>query len=70
MPRRRAMTSEHASDVKVSGHRNENHFAFLIGGQVNLGSHLDKKDQLTISVDAPTRLRQDVIDWQHTLYSE
>lgn len=54
MPRRRAMTSAHASDVKVSGHRNEDDFAFLIGGQVNLGSHLDKKD---------------VIDSQHRSHS-
>ena len=44
MPRRRAMSSEHASDVKVSGHRNEEDFAYLIGGRVNQGSHLDKKD--------------------------
>ena len=54
MPRRRAMSSEHASDVKVSGHRNEDDFAFLIGGEVNLGSHQDKKD---------------VIDAQHRSHS-
>lgn len=54
MPRRRAMSSAHASDVKRSGHRNEEDFAFLIGGQVNLGSHIDKKD---------------VIDAQHRFHS-
>ena len=54
MPRRRAMSSEHASEVKVSGHRNEDDFAFLIGGEVNLGSHQDKKD---------------VIDAQHRSHS-
>ncbi len=54
MPRRRAMSSEHASDVKVSGHRNEEDFAFLIGGEINQGSHIDKKD---------------VIDAQHRFHS-
>ena len=54
MPRRRAMSSSHASDVKVSGHRNEQDFAILIGGQVNLGAHSDKKD---------------VIDAQHRSHS-
>ena len=54
MPRRRAMSSRHASEVKVAGHQNEEHFATLIGGQVNLGSHLDKKD---------------VIDKQHRFHS-
>ena len=54
MQKRRAMSSSHASDVKVSGHRNEQDFAALIGGQVNLGSHLDKKD---------------VIDAQHRSHS-
>lgn len=53
-PRRRAMTSAHASQVKVSGHRNEEDFAAVIGGAVNLGSHLDKKD---------------VIDRQHRSHS-
>ena len=48
------MSSEHASDVKVSGHRNEDDFAYLIGGEVNLGSHQDKKD---------------VIDAQHRSHS-
>ena len=54
MPRRRAMSSAHASEVKLSGHRNEEDFAQLIGGQVNQGSHLDKKD---------------VIDGQHRSHS-
>ena len=44
MPRKRAMTSEKASEVKVSGHLNEEHFATIIGGSVNLGSQSDKKD--------------------------
>ena len=52
--RRRAMTTEHAREVKVSGHRNEDDFASLIGGEVNLGSHTDKKD---------------VIDRQHRSHS-
>ena len=38
------MSSEQASDVKVSGHRNEADFAALIHGAVNLGSQQDKKD--------------------------
>lgn len=53
MPRR-AMTSAHARSVKLSGHRNEIDFAELIGGQVNAGSHTDKKD---------------VIDQQHRSHS-
>lgn len=52
--RRRAMTSEHASRVKRSGHKNEYDFATLIGGSVNLGSHTNKKD---------------VIDAQHRSHS-
>ena len=52
--KRRAMTSAHASEVKTSGHINEQHFAELIGGQVNRGSHKDKKD---------------VIDKQHRSHS-
>jgi len=51
---RRAMTSAHARSVKLSGHRNETDFASLIGGQVNAGSHTDKKD---------------VIDQQHRSHS-
>ncbi|MBC6413766.1 MAG: hypothetical protein GDA45_02365 [Chromatiales bacterium] len=38
------MTSEQASTVKISGHVNEAHFAELIGGHVQRGSHKDKKD--------------------------
>ncbi len=48
------MSADHASEVKRSGHRNEYDFASLIGGQVNLGSHIDKKD---------------VIDAQHRSHS-
>lgn len=48
------MTSQHASEVKTAGHRNEYDFAHLIGGAVNLGSHTDKKD---------------VIDAQHRSHS-
>ena len=51
---RRAMSSEQASEVKTAGHRNEYDFARLIGGEVNLGSHTDKKD---------------VIDSQHRTHS-
>ena len=54
MPRRRAMDPGHASEVKTAGHRNEADFAALIGGEVNLGSHTDKKD---------------VIDGQHRSHS-
>lgn len=54
MARRRAMTSEHASEVKIAGHLNEYDFAELIGGEVNLGTHTDKKD---------------VIDEQHRSHS-
>jgi len=53
MPRR-AMTPAHARSVKLSGHRNETDFAALIGGEVNAGSHTDKKD---------------VIDQQHRSHS-
>ena len=38
------MSSSHASEVKIGGHINEYEFADLIGGQVNRGSHADKKD--------------------------
>ena len=41
---RRAMTKEHASSVKRGGHKNEEHFADVIGGHVQQGSHTDKKD--------------------------
>lgn len=54
MARKRAMTSSHASEVKIKGHLNESHFAELIGGEVNLGTHTDKKD---------------VIDRQHRSHS-
>ena len=48
------MDPGHASEVKTAGHRNEYDFAALIGGEVNLGSHIDKKD---------------VIDGQHRSHS-
>ena len=54
MPQKRAMTSEHARQVKQAGHRNEHDFASLIGGEVNLGARTDKKD---------------VIDAQHRSHS-
>ena len=44
MAKKRAMSSEHASEVKRAGHVNERHFATLIGGVVNRGSGTDKKD--------------------------
>ncbi len=44
MPQRRAMSSWHASTVKVAGHRNEYDFAEIINGHVHRGSHTDKKD--------------------------
>ena len=54
MAKRRAMSSAHASEVKTAGHRNEVDFATLIGGEVQQGSHTDKKD---------------VIDRQHRSHS-
>ena len=54
MHARRAMTSDQASEVKIAGHLNEHDFAELIGGEVNLGAHTDKKD---------------VIDRQHRSHS-
>lgn len=54
MAKRRAMSSAHASEVKTAGHRNEVDFATLIGGEVQKGSHTDKKD---------------VIDRQHRSHS-
>ena len=39
MNKKRAMSSEEASKVKITGHENEQHFANLIGGEVNKGSH-------------------------------
>lgn len=42
--RRRAMSSDQASDVKTSGHRNERDFAYLIGGELNRVSPVDKTD--------------------------
>ena len=48
------MSSAEASRVKTTGHLNEEHFANLIGGEVNKGSHTDKKD---------------VIDCQHRSHS-
>ena len=41
---RRAMSTDHASDVKTAGHRNERDFAYLIGGELNRVSHVDKTD--------------------------
>lgn len=43
MARKKAMSSEQASDVKRYGHVNERDFAKLIGGQV-VGKKIDKKD--------------------------
>ena len=42
--KKRAMSPKKASEVKIKGHANEEHFAQLIGGEVNKGSHTDKKD--------------------------
>ena len=53
-PKKRAMSSQHASEVKIAGHKNEEDFARIIGGEVNRGSHTDKKD---------------VIDTQHRSHS-
>ena len=40
------MSPEDASLKKIAGHVNEYDFADIIGGEVNLGSQLDKKDVL------------------------
>ncbi len=48
MSRKRAMTSQHAQEVKLAGHLNEKHFASLIGGEVK-GHPNDKKDVLDAS---------------------
>ena len=66
--RKRAMTSANASRVKLSGHKNEEHFASAIGGRVQAGSHTDKKDVIdrrdrSHSVKAGTW-------WQIFLYGE
>ncbi len=44
MPKKRAMTSEQASQKKTEGHKREHRFAELIGGEVNRGAQTDKKD--------------------------
>lgn len=54
MGKKRAMTSEAASLVKIGGHIAESDFATLIGGDVNKGNQQDKKD---------------VIDKQHRTHS-
>lgn len=42
--KKRAMSSEVASEKKIFGHRRESAFAALIGGEVNRGGQQDKKD--------------------------
>ena len=55
MPKkRRAMTTEHARQVRLEGHKRESIFADLIQGEVNRGAQTDKKD---------------VIDKQHRVHS-
>ena len=44
MPKRKAMTTEHARRVKLEGHKRELVFAKLIQGEVNKGTQTDKKD--------------------------
>ena len=44
MPKRKAMTTEHARRVKLEGHERELVFAKLIQGEVNKGTQTDKKD--------------------------
>lgn len=44
MSKKRAMTSEQASQKKIEGHKKESYFAELIGGEVNKGTQTDKKD--------------------------
>lgn len=67
MPKKRAMSSEQASQVKRAGHQNENDFAALIGGRIHLGSHTDKKDV----IDAQDRSHSVKAGtwWQVFLYS-
>ena len=65
---KRGMTSADASMKKVSGHINEHDFAELIGGEVNKGSHTDKRDV----VDAQHGMHSVKAGqwWQIFLYSE
>lgn len=67
MPKKRAMSSEQASQVKRAGHRNENDFAALIGGRIHGGSHTDKRDVM----DAQDRSHsvKSGTWWQVFLYS-
>lgn len=67
MPKKRAMSSEHARQVKEAGHQNEHDFASLIGGRIHLGSHTDKKDV----IDAQDRSHsvKSRTWWQVFLYS-
>lgn len=65
---KRAMTKEHASRVKTGGHENEKHFAKIIGGRVQAGTHTDKKDV----IDRQDRAHSVKSGkwWQVFLYSE
>lgn len=65
---KRAMSSEKASRVKLSGHGNEYHFAEAIGGDVNAGSHTDKKDVID-KQHRPHSVKAGEW-WQVFLYSE
>ena len=68
MKRKRAMTTGHASEVKRTGHRNERDFAALIGGAVNVGSHVDKKE-VTDSQNFSHSVRAGNF-WQVFLYTD
>lgn len=67
MPKKRAMTPEHARQVKQAGHQNERDFASIIGGRIHGGSHTDKRDVM----DAQDRSHsvKSGTWWQVFLYS-
>ena len=66
MRKKRAMTSQKASEVKVSGHKNERHFAKIIGGTVNPSNQQGKKDVVDKKFD-PHSVKSGTY-WQIFLY--
>ncbi|MCY3998754.1 MAG: hypothetical protein OXE55_05300 [Flavobacteriaceae bacterium] len=67
MAKKRGMSSEHASSVKISGHQNEHDFAQLIGGHVNPSDHQDKRDVIDSQLE-PHSVKGGSY-WQIFLYS-
>ena len=48
MHKKKAMSSKHASQVKIDGHKNEKCFASLINGKVNQANTQKKKDVIDV----------------------